>query len=278
LNETAAAQTEAKVALVTGGSRGIGCAIVDRFLAEGWRVYAAARNPPAAAPGLTPLTLDIGNADSCAAAIATVARHGRLDALINNAAIYRYGTCEELDDRAWQDLMAVNLFGPMRLTRLALPLLRRRGGTVVMLSSLSAHAGLPGDGAYAASKFALAGASESLSYEVAPFGVRVVLVEPGAVATEFVESPAAPMHPDYARLHSMLRAGAREPHGMAPAEVAQTVWSAVADDAPDFRIAAGAQAQAVKTRLEGLAGAARRDWIVENLGFREWIDNAGKGR
>ena len=166
--------------------------------------------------------------------------------------------------------MEVNFFGAIELTRTFLPLMRRnRGGVIVMVSSLSGLIGLPFDGAYAASKFALEGASESLRYELEPMGLKVALIEPGAYATSLGDvSPTGPTAPTSYRQFERLRTqrAAQEAGGSDPQEAARVIVDTITQQAPQLRVPCGGQALAVTQSLRTLEDAARRDFALAAAG------------
>lgn len=144
-------------------------------------------------PGrLVPVRLDVTDHDRIAAVVAdTAERYGRIDVLVNNAGRGLLGAVEEYTDRELRDLMDLHFFGPAALTRAVLPHMRERGaGAVVQMSSMGGRFTFPGVGAYSATKFALEGLSEALAKEVAGFGIKVLIVEPGAFRTSFAERGA----------------------------------------------------------------------------------------
>lgn len=183
--------------LITGASAGIGRETALAFAAAGHHVIAAARRLPAlealraAAPAgtITPLVLDLDAPDSIAGAARELERitHGRgLDALVNNAGFATAGALAELSDRDLRAQFETNVFGLMALTRAVLPpMLERGAGRIVNVSSVSGRIPAPVLGAYHASKYALEALSDALRMELAPFGVQVVVVEPGTIRTEF---------------------------------------------------------------------------------------------
>ncbi|GAB2442809.1 SDR family NAD(P)-dependent oxidoreductase [Nocardia tengchongensis] len=180
--------------IITGASKGFGRALAEAALAAGDNVVVAVRNPDgmadlAAEYSDTCLVARFDARDTHAAAglvSATLDRFGRLDVLVNNAGRAVIGAVEEVSDAQLRDLMDLHLFGPAALVRAALPAMRgRRSGTIVQMSSQGGRVAFPGVSAYCASKFALEGWSESLAAEVAPFGVRVLLVEPSRFRTAF---------------------------------------------------------------------------------------------
>ena len=269
-----------RVALVSGAASGIGRATVRALALSGWTVYAGYRPRGRSQPlqealtggGVHWLALDVTDAAARRAALAAIAhKHGRLDALVNNAAVLAAGPLEELPERTLRSVMEVNFFGAIDLTRTFLPLMRRnRGGVIVMVSSLSGLIGLPFDGAYAASKFALEGASESLRYELEPFGLKVALIEPGAYATTLGDAThAAPtLSSDYPQFERLRGArAAQAPSGADPAEAARIIVDTIADQAPQLRVPCGAQALAVTQQLRGLDSAARRDFALAAAGI-----------
>lgn len=182
------------VVLVTGCRSGFGLLTAVEAGRRGHTVYASLRDVDtaddliAATEGLDvrPLQLDVTDADDRVAAIARIREEqGRLDALVNNAGIALGGFLEQVTEEEFRRTWEVNVFGLWALTKEALPLMRAtEGSTVVNISSMSGRMGLPAMGTYAMSKFALAGMSESWRHELAPFGVRVVLVEPGPYDTD----------------------------------------------------------------------------------------------
>lgn len=182
------------VVLVTGCRSGFGMGIAVEAARRGHTVYAGLRDPGtgdalvAAAAGLDvrPLALDVTDRGQIDAAVARIlAETGRIDALVNNAGRALGGPLETLDEDELRDLLDVNVLAPWALTRAVLPTMRAQGGgTVVMMSSVSGRMALPGLGAYACSKFALEGMSEAWRHEVAPFGVKLFLVEPGPFKTD----------------------------------------------------------------------------------------------
>ena len=183
-----------QVILVTGCSSGIGRATAVEAAARGHRVYASARNPRDLADlerggRITGLRLDVADAGSISAAVEAVrSRAGRLDALVNNAGYAQYGAVEEITPEEWRAQFDVNLFGAIETTRAALPLLRGAGGgTVVMVSSVGGRISIPFAAPYCASKHALEAVADALRVEVAPFGVRVVVVEPGPIESRFAD-------------------------------------------------------------------------------------------
>ena len=194
------AQRPLKVWLITGSSSGFGRILAELALARGDAVVATARQPAALADlvatyedRILPLALDVTDAKASAAAMAAVeTRFGRLDVLVNNAGFGLIGAVEELQPHEYRPMFETNLFGLIETTRAALPLMRRTGGgRIVNLSSVGGFTGRQGFGHYNASKFAVEGLSEALAEEVAPFGIKVIIVEPGAFRTEFLGRSAS---------------------------------------------------------------------------------------
>ncbi len=182
--------------LITGSSSGIGRAAAERFAARGWRVFASMRRQVAGVPllalaaekgwKLTTPALDVTRDDSVAAAVGAILREtdGRLDVLVNNAGYYAWGPLEETSPDELRAQLETNVIGVHRVTRAVLPAMRaRRAGTVVTVGSISGRVAVPIAGPYHASKWALEGMIEAWRLELAPFGVRVALVEPGPFAT-----------------------------------------------------------------------------------------------
>ncbi len=178
----------ARRVLITGASTGIGRAVARRLTADGWDVLGTARTDDdlaaLKADGVTALRLEMTDAEDVARVAEAVAADG-LDALVNNAGVGVMGPVEMLPAAAWRRQFEVNVFGHMELTRRLLPSLRAHRGRIVFLSSLAGRISLPMMGAYCASKFALEAAADALRMEVHRDGIRVSLIEPGPVATEF---------------------------------------------------------------------------------------------
>jgi NAD(P)-dependent dehydrogenase (short-subunit alcohol dehydrogenase family) len=175
------------IALVTGATRGIGRALAAELARRGHTVYGGGRSWPEA-PEPTPfhrLALDVTDDASCKDAVARVlADHGRLDLLVNNAGIGHCGAIEDTPLDYARQVFETNYFGVTRLAREALPIMRRQGGgTVAIVGSAAGRIGIPFQGHYAASKFALEGLAEALFHELQPFNIRVLLLEPGDVGT-----------------------------------------------------------------------------------------------
>jgi len=179
--------------LITGCSSGIGRATAAFFAEEGWTVYATSRDEDdlaeLAEAGCHTAALDVTNAAQIERVVDRVIdEQGHLDCLVNNAGYAQYGPLEDVPASELQKQFDVNVYGPHRLTRAVLPHMREaEDGTIVNVSSVSGRIAMPGTGAYSGSKFALEAMSDALRGEVDGFGVDVVLVEPGPVATEFTE-------------------------------------------------------------------------------------------
>ncbi|MEK8072310.1 SDR family NAD(P)-dependent oxidoreductase [Rhodococcoides navarretei] len=180
--------------LVTGASSGLGRALTETALAAGETVVAAMRRPEriddlfAEYPeSLLPIEFDVRDTGSAPAVIeAAISRFGRIDVLVNNGGVGQIGSAEEIDDARLRDMLEQHVVGPAALTRAVLPGMRARGtGTIVQMSSQGGRISFPGAGSYSAGKFALEGWSEALAGEVAPFGIRVLIVEPSRFRTAF---------------------------------------------------------------------------------------------
>ncbi|MDV7217391.1 oxidoreductase [Streptomyces prunicolor] len=186
-----------KVWLVTGASSGFGRAIVEAALAAGDVVVGAARRTEglddlvAARPDqMEALRLDVTDTGAAEAAVRdVVARHGRIDVLVNNAGRTHVGAFEETTEQELRDLFDLHVFGPAALTRAVLPSMReRRSGAIVQMSSMGGQMSFAGFSAYSGTKFALEGLSEGLADEVAEYGIKVLVVEPGAFRTALFDT------------------------------------------------------------------------------------------
>ena len=185
--------------LITGCSSGIGEATAARLVGNGWDVYATARRPETlsglADAGCTTLALDVTDEASMSTAVdAVIEGSGRIDALVNNAGYSQSGALESIDVDDVRRQFETNVFGLLRLTQLVLPHLReRRSGRIVHIGSMGGKLTFPGGGAYHASKYAVEALSDALRFEVAGFGIQVVLIEPGLITTNFDAAVAAGM-------------------------------------------------------------------------------------
>jgi NAD(P)-dependent dehydrogenase (short-subunit alcohol dehydrogenase family) len=189
---------EPPVVLITGCSSGIGKATALAAAARGHRVYATARDPEslrelAGGGRIRTLALDVTDTGSIGRAVASVlGETGRLDVLVNNAGYGQYGAVEEVTAEEWRREFDVNLFGAVEVTRAVLPAMRQaRSGTIVNVSSVAGKIAIPFAAPYCASKHALEAVSDALRVEVAPFSIRVVVIEAGPIATRFGERARA---------------------------------------------------------------------------------------
>jgi NAD(P)-dependent dehydrogenase (short-subunit alcohol dehydrogenase family) len=181
---------------ITGASRGFGIEITRQALSRGDQVTATARHPdviteaiPGANNALLVLPLDVTDAGQAAAAVlATVERFGRIDSLVNDAGRGLLGAVEEVSDAEARDVFDVNVFGLLTVTRAVLPVMREQGaGKIINISSSGGFIGRPGWGVYCSTKFAVEGLSESMGRELAPLGIQVTAIEPGAFRTNFLD-------------------------------------------------------------------------------------------
>ncbi len=193
--------------LITGTSTGIGRATASFFLERGWRVAATQRGSsadPLGMPGVDDRLfrprLDVNDRESIDGAVAAVVeRFGPIDVVVNNAGYGLAGPLEAFDEEQIRHQFETNVFGLMAVTRAVLPSMRRRGtGVVINVSSIGGRIGFPYNSVYHSSKFAVEGLSESMRYELADHGVRIKLIEPGGIRTDFLtRSIRWAMHPDY---------------------------------------------------------------------------------
>lgn len=247
-----------KIALVTGASAGIGEATVKRLIEDGWTVYAAARRldrmEPLRALGAELLALDLTDDASIVAAVDAIrAAAGRLDLLVNNAGYGSYGALEDVPMDEARRQVEVNLFGLARLCQLATPLMRaQRSGTIVNVTSIGGKFGEPFGAWYHATKFAVEGLSDCLRMELRPFGIRVVVIEPGAIRTEWggiahqslIERSGNSAYAPWALKHAAMLGGAGDSNLASPPEVvAKTIARAAASRRPRIRYETGGGAR-----------------------------------
>ena len=236
------------IILVTGASSGIGKATARTLLEQGHTVYVAARRVEAMqdlqALGAIPLRMDITSEADVAAVVERITRdHGALDVLINNAGFAIYGSVEETSMEDARGQFEVNLFGMARLTQLLIPAMRERGrGTIVNVSSMGGKIYTPLGAWYHATKHAVEGWSDALRIELQPFGIDVVVIEPGIIATEFGDVMTQPMldrsgHGPYGKLAHAI-AGSKSPMSQ-PNVVADAIARAVQARRPKTRYVAG---------------------------------------
>lgn len=260
----------AKTWLVTGTSRGFGRELARAVLARGDNLVATARRPEEltfVGDNVRTFELDVTDANAARAAVDfTLAEFGALDVVVNNAGYANSAPIEEMDDTDFRNQIETNFFGVVNLTRAALPVLRRQhSGWFVQFSSVGGRVGgTPGMGAYQSAKFAVEGFSEVLANEVRPFGVRVLIVEPGAFRTDWQGSsmrlPA--VGADYESTVGEINRYRRDNDGTQPgdpARAAEVIIDVVESDDPPRRLllGAGAVEMARESSVERAAEAER---------------------
>lgn len=253
-----------KVAVVTGSSSGIGYATVLALARSGYLTFATMRNTAkgadlvrAAEEGeklpIRVEQLDITDPDSIQDFTAKIRQSaGRIDVLVNNAGYFSVGPLEDLTMKEIQDQLDTNLLGTIRVTQQVLPLMRvQKRGIIVNVSSVVGRFGLPGISAYVATKFALEGLSESLAHEVEPFGIKVILVEPGVVKTKVFDNRVVGKNamregsPYSGMLGSMNTTfGAMLEHASSSEQVASVILQAISSSEPKMRYLVGQDAAA----------------------------------
>ncbi|MFI6395410.1 SDR family NAD(P)-dependent oxidoreductase [Nonomuraea sp. NPDC050540] len=253
--------------IITGASRGFGRALAESALAGGDHVVAAVRRPESVADlaaaypdDFLVAEFDVRDVNAAAGLVrATLDRFGRIDVLVNNAGRAVVGAVEEVADAQLRELMDLHLFGPAALVRAALPAMRARGaGTIVQMSSQGGRMSFPGVSTYSASKFALEGWSEALAGEVAPFGIRVMIVEPSRFRTDFNAADVlefAETSPTYREVLAGVRADMAGTDGRQegdPARAAEIIVSLAHGDDVPLRLPLGREA------VERISGVHRR--------------------
>jgi len=270
-----------KTALVTGASSGIGEATALQLAELGYTVYAGARRvdrmSDLAARGIRTKSVDVTEDGSMVALVETIiADTGRIDALINNAGYGMYGALEDVPIEEARRQFEVNVFGLARLTQLVLPHMRaQRDGYIVNISSMGGKIWEPLGSWYHASKFAVEGLSDSLRVEVAEFGIKVVIIEPGTIRSEWADIAAAQLeatsaNTPYARQAKLVAAGLRAAERLfiaaGPEVVAEVIGKAVQDPRPRTRYTAGGGAR-VFLLAERILPDRGFDRIIQ-LGYR----------
>jgi NAD(P)-dependent dehydrogenase (short-subunit alcohol dehydrogenase family) len=254
-----------KIWLITGISRGLGGSLAKAVLAKGDAVIGTTRDGRAPAglnsENLVVLPLELTDRDQIRRTVVEAhGHHGRLDVIVNNAGYGLLGPIEATTPEQADHVFAVNFFGPLEIIRSVLPILRKqRGGHIVNISSIAGIAPTPGAGLYAATKFALEGLSQSLAQEIAPFGIWVTVVEPGAFRTDFLTTQSIRLTEEhavdeYAATSGQAISGLLSRSGRQlgdPDRGAAAILEAVDADEPPLNLLLGSDALArAKARLD----------------------------
>ena len=244
--------------LITGASSGIGQATAAYFAARDWQVFATMRKPSEAhplakVPGVTLLALDVTDPASIKQAIQTaISAHGHLDAIVNNAGYGALGAFELASEEQVRRQFETNVFGVMNVTKAILPHFRqRKAGTIINVASMGGRLAFPLYSLYHGTKWAIEGWSESMAYELRPFGIRVRIIEPGAIKTDFydrsqdlLQNPDIMDYEAYTQkvIRNVEAAGGNAP---GPDIVAKAIWKAANCTGGQLRYPVGNEAPAL---------------------------------
>jgi NAD(P)-dependent dehydrogenase (short-subunit alcohol dehydrogenase family) len=271
------------VAVVTGSSSGNGSETSLLLAKNGFYTYATMRNIDKSTTmkeiarkdrlHLEVLRLDVTDDNSVTDAIDMISsRHGRIDVLVNNAGYDAFGAVEELSMKEIRQQFETNFFGAVRLMKAVIPIMRKqRSGIIVNVSSIGGLVGVPLNSAYTGSKFALEGFSESMKYELEDFGIKVILIEPGAVNTNFLETLEArrAINPDspYLELSKKASEGRKAAFKQAssPMQVAEVILNAIKSEKPNTRYLVGNDAATIMERKKNSSDFELERWIRESL-------------
>lgn len=250
-------ETMSKTIFITGASSGIGKATAIYFQERGWNVVATVRNPESAAdlaaqPNIHVTRLDVTDGASVASAVdSAIAHFGAIDVLLNNAGYGAYGALEAFDMDGIRRQFDTNVIGLLEVTKAVLPGMRANGsGVVVNISSIGGRITFPLGTLYHGSKFAVEGISEALHYELEPLGIKVAIIEPGMIATDFGgrsfdfrHSPNLPAYqPVVEKFLAVLGSPEMAATASPPSVVCDAIWAAVTDGTKKLRYTAGPDA------------------------------------
>ncbi|MDE1726656.1 MAG: SDR family oxidoreductase [Thaumarchaeota archaeon] len=276
--------TDQKVAIVTGSSSGIGYETALVLARNGFRTYATMRNLEKAKAisdvakkeklSLHTIKLDVTDEKSVNDAIKTIkSEAGRIDVLVNNAG---YGLMGSLEDLLMSEIKAqyeTNVFGLIRVTQAVLPIMReQKGGIIVNISSIGGKMAMPLSSPYIGTKFAVEGLSESIAYDLEPFGIKIILIEPGAIKTNFDtgmivaqknQNPISPYYNGMQKLQSSLNAILK--NGTLPAKVADVILNAITIPNPNLRYTVGDDAALLAQKRRELPDSEFRKLVSEFL-------------
>jgi len=269
-----------KTIFITGSSSGIGKATAKHFHDKGWNVVASMRNPEQEAeltvlPDVLVTRLDVQDPASISAAVESgIERFGNIDVLVNNAGYGAYGLLEAISMDKVERQFAVNVFGLLQTTKAMLPHFRaNKSGTIINISSIGGKMTFPLGTLYHGSKFAVEGLSEALHYELAAIGVKVKIIEPGLVNTDFSGRSF-----DFSNDENLVEyqefvgkfmsaMGAMAENGSAPSVVAETIYLAATDSTNQLRYTSGLDAEEILKNRKALDDEIFIGGIVQQLGL-----------
>jgi NAD(P)-dependent dehydrogenase (short-subunit alcohol dehydrogenase family) len=275
-----------KVAIVTGSSSGIGYATSLMLARKGFYTYASARNIDKSANlqliadaerlPLKLIKLDVTDDSSVNDAVEKiVSEKGRINVLVNNAGYALFGAFEDLSIDEMKAQFETNFFGVVRVTQHVLPIMRTKyngDGVIVNVSSVNGHVAFPVISAYVATKFALEGLSESIAYELEPFGIKVILIEPGAIGSSFMKGSVLPkrvLDPEspYSEFVQKVRVKISSDHENAtqPEEVAKIIVQAISSEKPEFRYVVGSDAVNLLEARKNMPYSEFQKMIIQNI-------------
>ncbi len=271
-----------KVAIVTGSSSGIGYETALVLARNGFRTYATMRNLEKANAisdvakreklSLHTIKLDVTDEKSVNEAIKTIKSDaGRIDVLVNNAG---YGLTGSLEDLSMSEIKAqyeTNVFGLIRVTQAVLPIMReQKSGIIVNISSIGGKMAIPLQSPYHGTKFAVEGLSESIAYELEPFGIKIVIIEPGAIKTNFDtgmvvaqknQNPSSPYYKSMQKLQSSINSVFK--NGTPPAKVAEVILNAITTPNPNLRYTVGEDAALLAQKRKELPDSEFQKLVLE---------------
>jgi NAD(P)-dependent dehydrogenase (short-subunit alcohol dehydrogenase family) len=270
-----------RTAFITGASTGIGRATAQRFQAEGWNVVATMRSPEDGAaladlPGVLVTRLDVTDSSSISAAVAEArAAFGGIDVLVNNAGFGAYGPLEVTDMEVVRRQFDTNVIGLLEVTQAVLPTMREQhSGVIVNISSVGGRMTFPLGSLYHGSKYAVEGLSEALTYELAPFGISVKIIEPGRVDTDFGgRSFVLTTGPERSAYQAVIGAvfegfTARQGQDHASAEdVATAIYNAATNGTRQLRYIVGEDAEALLNARAAMDDVDFLDMMGGNFGL-----------